>query len=215
MASSDTLRVTVVGRGGHGCAPHRAADPIQAMCAMVTTLQTFVTRELDVFDPAVITVGRIQGGTAGNIIPETASFEATVRSFSIASRDRLQSRLPALCQDIARAHGVRAEALFDPGYPATTNDERETVRAMATAAELLGDEAVQTLPAPLTGSEDFSRVLNEVPGAMLLLGATAPGQDPMTAPPNHSPQAHFEESVLVPGATLYSELALGRLAVSE
>ncbi len=106
MSAADVLRVTVLGRGGHGSSPHRAADPVQALCAMVTALQVFVTREIDVFDPAVLTVGRIAAGTAHNIIPATAELEATVRSFSAATHERLAERLPQVCRAVALAQGL-------------------------------------------------------------------------------------------------------------
>ena len=211
MAASDTLDVTVVGRGGHGSTPHRAADPVAAACAMVTALQTLVTRRFDVFDPVVITVGAFHAGTWSNIIPGEAVFQATVRSFSRQSRDRLREETLRLVRSIAEAHAVTVNARYVEGYPVTVNDPAEAAFATATAAGLFGADRSRGLANPLPGAEDFSYVLNQVPGAFVLLGACPPGTDPGTAPSNHSPAAVFDDSVLADGTALYAELALRRL----
>ncbi|GAC1572883.1 MAG: M20 family metallopeptidase [Candidatus Dormibacteria bacterium] len=214
MAAADVLRVVVRGPGGHGSAPHRAADPVQAACAMVTALQVFLTRELNVFDPAVLTVGRIAGGTAHNIIPDRAEFDATVRSFSPAVREQLARRLPEVCRGVAAAHGVGLDVEVETLYPPTINDAGEALTALAVAGDLFGADRTLELPNPMPSSEDFSRVLQAVPGAMIFLGATPANRDPKTAPLNHSPEADFTESVLLDGATLYAELAIRRLAAA-
>jgi hippurate hydrolase len=212
LAASDTLEVTVRGQGGHGSMPHRAADPVPAACAMVTALQTLVTRRFDVFDPVVITVGAFHAGTWSNIIPDTAVFQATVRSFSRQSRERLREETVRLVRSVAEAHGVTVDAGYVEGYPVTVNDPAEAAFATATAADLFGADRSRVLANPLPGAEDFSYVLNQVPGAFVLLGACPPGTDPRTAPSNHSPAAVFDDSVLADGTALYAELALRRLA---
>ena len=212
LAASDTLAVTVRGRGGHGSMPHRAADPVPAACAMVTALQTLVTRRFDVFDPVVITVGAFHAGTWSNIIPDQAVFEATVRSYSPRARERLRAETLRLVRGVAEAHGVRADAEYVDGYPVTVNDPAEAAFATATAADLFGPGRARVLANPVSGAEDFSYVLNEVPGAFVLLGACPPGTDPRTAPSNHSPGAVFDDSVLPDGTAFYAELALRRLA---
>jgi hippurate hydrolase len=212
MAAVDTLHVTVRGVGGHGSAPHRAKDPVLAAAAMVTALQLAVTREFDVFDPVVVTTGSLQAGTAHNVIPDEARFAATVRSFTEAARAKLQEVLPRVCHGIALAHGVEVDVELQPLFPATVNDVTEAQWALELGRERLGDERVVELPNPVTGSEDFSRFLEAVPGAMLFLGATPHGCDPATAPYNHAPEADFDESVLVPGAELLAALASERLS---
>jgi hippurate hydrolase len=212
LAAAEVLEVTVRGHGGHGSQPHLAADPIPVACEMVTALQTLVTRKFDVFDPVVITVGSFHAGTTDNVIPDEASFLATVRSFSPAARDRLQASALALLGGIASAHGVTVSASFGDGYPVTVNDDAETRFAARVAAEVLGEERCLAQPSPLTGAEDFSFVLEQVPGAYLMLGACPPGADPATAPNNHAADAVFDDSVLGAGAALYAELALQRLA---
>lgn len=106
LSASAGLFVEVHGAGGHGSTPHLAKDPVPAVAEMVTALQTFVTREIDIFDPAVITVGRLEAGTRRNVIPDRASFDATVRSFSERTHDHLAAALPRLVEGIAHAHGV-------------------------------------------------------------------------------------------------------------
>jgi hippurate hydrolase len=212
MAAADTLHVTVRGRGGHGAQPHHASDPIPAACEIVTALQTMVTRRFDVFDPVVLTVGTFHAGTTDNVIPDEAMFVATVRTFSPASRDLISSASVQLVSQIAAAHGLTAEAEFVPGYPVTTNDQAEYGFAARTVGEVFGDHRFITAPNPLTGSEDFSYVLEQVPGAFIMIGACPAGTDPLTAPYNHSPEAVFDDAVIAEGVALYAELALRRLA---
>jgi metal-dependent amidase/aminoacylase/carboxypeptidase family protein len=171
-----------------------------------------VTRQFDVFDPVVITVGSFHAGTQQNIIAERAVFDATVRSFSPQHQKAVSERAVRLCRGIADAHGLRAEVEWQTLYPVTRNDPDQAAFLADTAAALFGEPAAVLLPNPHTGSEDFSRVLDEVPGAMAFLGATAPGSDPQTAPFNHSPLAVFDEGVLSSGAALYAQLAVDRLA---
>ena len=212
MAAADTLHVTVHGRGGHGSQPHQAADPIPVACEIVLALQTMVTRRFDVFDPVVITVGTFHAGTVDNVIPDDAHFVATVRSFSPEARAAVQAAAPRVAIDIASAHGLTATAEFRDGYPVTVNDGAELVFAEQTVGRVLGDGKYIAAPNPLTGSEDFSYVLDQVPGAFLMLGACRPEVDPFTAPFNHSAEAVFDDAVIPAGTALYAELALRRLA---
>ncbi|MDT4926739.1 MAG: hypothetical protein QOG01_4452 [Pseudonocardiales bacterium] len=212
MSAADVLHVSVVGSGGHASAPHRAQDPIAVAAEIVTALQTLVTRQFDMFDPIVITVGSFHAGSQHNIIPERATFDATVRSFSPAHQQAISERAVRLCRGIAEAHGLRADVEWQTLYPVTINDADQTAFLAATAADLFGEPATVMLPNPHSGSEDFSRVLDAVPGAMAFLGATRPGADPETSPFNHSPLASFDEAVLPSGAALYARLALDRLA---
>jgi amidohydrolase len=212
MAAADTLHVTVHGRGGHGSQPHRAADPIPAACEIVLALQTMVTRRFDVFDPVVITVGTFHAGTTDNVIGDEANFVATVRSFSPEARASVQEAAPKLVREIASAHGLTATAEFRDGYPVTVNDAAEVDFAAGTVSDLLGDGFHITAPNPLTGSEDFSYVLEQIPGAFVMLGACPPDTDAATAPFNHSAEAVFDDAVLPDGTALYAELALRRLA---
>jgi amidohydrolase len=212
MAAAEVLDVTVTGRGGHASQPHTAADPIPVACEMVTALQTMVTRKFDIFDPVVVTVGSFHAGTTDNVIPDQAHFLATVRSFSPAARAHVRETAPALIRDIASAYGLTASAQFTKAYPVTVNDEDEAGFAAAVIAEVLGVERAIPQANPLTGAEDFSYVLERVPGAFVMVGACPPANDPATAPFNHSAEAVFDDSVLPDGAAIHAELALRRLA---
>jgi amidohydrolase len=215
MAACDVLHVTVRGRGGHGSQPHDASDPIPAACAMVTGLQTMVTSLFDVFDPVIVTVCSFHAGSTSNVIPDEARFVATVRSFSAASRDRLKASTVRLVTEIAAAHGVRADADYADGYPVTVNEPGETAFAEQTAISLFGGARFIGMPNPVTASEDFSFVLNQVPGAYLMMGACPADADPATAPFNHAADAVFDDSVLADGAALLAELAIRRLAAED
>jgi amidohydrolase len=212
LAAADQITVTVHGRGGHASQPHRAADPIPAACEMVLALQTMVTRKFDVFDPVVITVGSFHAGTTDNVIPDHATFLATARSYSAASRTVLADLVPALIRDIASAHGLTADAEYATEYPVTINDAAEAAFATATIADVFGPDRGEVAEFPITGAEDFSFVLDEVPGAFVFLGACPPDRNPESAPTNHSALALFDDAALAEGTALYAELALRRLA---
>jgi hippurate hydrolase len=212
LAAADQITVTVRGRGGHASTPHRAADPIPAACEIVLALQTMVTRKFDVFDPVVVTVGSFHAGTTDNVIPDEARFLATARSYSAESRSLLAELVPALVRDIAGAHGLTADAQYAAEYPVTVNDAAEAAFAASVIGEVFGPGRGETADFPITGAEDFSFVLEQVPGAFVMLGACPPDRDPETAPTNHSATAVFDDAALAEGAALYAELALRRLA---
>jgi hippurate hydrolase len=210
LAAADTLEVTVHGTGGHGSQPHLAADPIPAACEIVTALQALVTRRFDVFDPVVITVGRFHAGTASNVIPDEARLAASIRSFSPGARARVMDAAPRVARDVASAYGLSATAEFTDGYPVTVNDAAEVTFAEGVVADLFDGQRYVRMPDPHTGSEDFSFVLDQVPGAFLMLGACPPDADPAAAPNNHSAEAVFDDAVLADGTALLAELALRR-----
>jgi hippurate hydrolase len=209
MAASDSLAVTVRGSGGHGSMPHRAKDPVPAACEMVLALQTMVTRRFDIHDPVVVTVGQFHAGTAENVIPGEASFGATLRSFTRESHARIKDEVVAVVRGIAAAHGLTADIDFGPmGYPVTVNHEDAVDHVARTVREVLGEERFVPQPRPGAGAEDFSHVLEQVPGAMIMLGACPADRDLVRAPANHSPEAVFDDTVLADGAAVYAELAL-------
>jgi amidohydrolase len=210
MASSDGLMVTVNGTGGHGSAPHRAQDPVSVAAEMVVALQTMVTRQFDVFDPVVVTVGSFHGGTRRNIIPQQATFEATVRTFSVAARERIAASSVRLCESIAAAYGMSADVHYNTEYPPTVNDAVQAEFATGVVADVFGEDRFQPLHNPDAGAEDFSRVLNEVPGCYLFLGSS-PADDYDAAQDNHSPLAAFDDSVMADGALLHASLAVRAL----
>ncbi|WP_032405155.1 M20 metallopeptidase family protein [Rhodococcoides fascians] len=211
LAASYRLSVTVRGEGGHGSSPSTARDPVTAMAEMITSMQTMVTRTFDVFDPVVVTVAHVRAGVRHNIIPDDATFEATVRCYSARTYDAVPTALRRVLEGVATAHRVDVDVSVTAEFPMTVNDIDETGFGAATIAELLGEERYETAAHPLSGSEDFSYVLQEVPGAFIGLGACMPDNDPADAPMNHSPRAEFDDSVLVDAATVYAGLAIARL----
>ncbi len=211
MASSDVLRVTVTGQGGHASAPQNAVDPVPAAAAMVGALQTMITRTLNIFDPAVLTVTRISAGTTSNIIPETAELEGTIRTLSEHTRVKAHEETRRVCEHVAAAYGCAATVVIEHGYPMTVNDDKVTPQVIELARRVLGDRHAELMPDPLMGAEDFSYVLAQVPGTIAFLGACPTGQDPDTAAPNHSNRAVFDESAMVHGVALYAGFALQAL----
>lgn len=212
MAAADEMHVRVTGAGGHGSQPHLAKDPIPAACELVTALQTFATRAFDVFDPVVITVGSFNSGTAANVIPDEVRLGLTIRSFSPDARARVTAGVRDLVNGIATAHGLTAHVDYANGYPVTVNDPAEAEFAAATVQDLYGPDRFHWAPNPITAAEDFSFVLEEVPGAFVFLGACPPDRDPHTVPFNHAATATFDDAVLADGSTLLAELALRRLS---
>jgi amidohydrolase len=211
MAAADTIRVTVNGRGGHASAPHDALDPVPAAAAMVGALQTALTRRVDTHQPAVLTVARIVAGTTNNIIPETAVLEGTMRTLSEQTRTIVREEVHRVCHHTALAHGCSALVEIQTGYPVTVNDDGAAARLAALGMALLGDARVAAMPSPIMGAEDFSYVLQQVPGALAFLGACPRGTDPATAPPNHSNRVVFDEEAMATGVALYAGLAIDAL----
>ena len=211
MAATDVIRITVRGRGGHASAPHTSLDPIAVAAEIVLALQAMVTRRIDVFDPAVVTIAQITAGTTNNIIPESAFLFGTIRSVSEATRTEVRAGVQRVAEGIAAAHGASADVDLEPGYPVTINDDAFTAFVQETARELIGDVRVVELKAPIMGAEDFSYVLQQVPGAMAFLGARPAGEDPATAPQNHSNLVVFDEAALPVGVALYAAVAIRHL----
>ncbi|SEJ11540.1 M20 metallopeptidase family protein [Demequina mangrovi] len=213
MAGAATLHVTVNGRGGHGSQPQHALDPVPAAAETVLALQSFVTRSFDAFDPVVLTVTRMSTGEGAiNVIPEQVELGATVRFMSAASLATLKEGLPRVAEGVATTHGLTADVRFEEYYPATVNDAAETAFTVETLAGVFGEQRIMTMPAPVMGSEDFSFVLDEVPGTFLMLMASPPDIDPATAEFNHSPRVLFDDAVLGDQAAALATLAFARTA---
>jgi amidohydrolase len=211
MAAADVLRVRVTGRGGHASAPHDALDPVPATAAMVGALQTALTRRVDAQHAAVLTIAKIVAGTTNNVIPEFAVMEGTLRTLSEPVRTLLHDEIRRVCRHTALAYGCSAAVEIEPGYPVTVNDDAATRRVTEVAGAVLGRNRVAAMPAPIMGAEDFSYVLQKVPGALAFLGACPPRADPAAAPPNHSNRVVFDESAMPTGAALYAALAVDAL----
>ena len=201
-------------RQGHASAPHQTHDPVPVACEIVGALQMMITRRIDVFDPSVVTVAKIWAGTANNVIPETAYLEGTIRTFSETTRRQVHDGIRRVAEGIAAAHGMTATAEVIDGFPVTVNDDDAADFALGVAGHLLGDDHTLRMPNPVMGAEDFSYVLNRLPGAMLFLGGTPADRDPRAAAPNHSPHVYFDEAAMATGIATYSALALETLAAA-
>jgi hippurate hydrolase len=212
MAAADQWRMTVRGRGGHASMPHSAADPVPVAAEIVLALQSMVTRRVDVFDPAVVTVAHIAAGSRDNVIPEIAFLEGTIRTLSAERRRDVVAAVERVATHVAAAHEMTLVFEHMAGYPVTVNDPGAAAQVLETATALLGERAAALMPAPVMGAEDFSYVLEKVPGAMAFLGACPPGLDPATAPANHSNLVVFDEEPLPAGVALYAQMALQALA---
>jgi hippurate hydrolase len=208
LASADRIVATVRGRGGHASAPHLALDPIPVAAELVLALQSAVTRSIDVFDPAVLTIARISGGTTNNIIPESVEIEGTIRTVSSETRLAMADLVHRVASGVAAAHGAIIDVGIVPGYPVTMCDPTVTARIRALAVDLVGEDRVDDLAHPIMGAEDFSYVIERVPGMMAFVGARPDGLDPATAPQNHSNLVEFDEAAMAVGVALYAAAAL-------
>jgi amidohydrolase len=211
MAAADTMFITVKGRGGHASEPYRALDPIPIACEIVQALQTMITRRIDVFDPAVVTVGKITAGTVDNIIPEIAEIAGTIRTVSERTRRAVHDGIRRVAEGIAAAHDAEVMVELVDGYPVTINDKTQADVALDLANELVGADKVMRLPNPIMGAEDFSYVLQQIPGAMVFLGGTPTDRNLATAAPNHSNHVVFDEDAMVTGTAMYAAMALNHL----
>ncbi len=209
MASADELRIVVRGRGGHASMPHLALDPVPVACEIVQAIQTMVTRRVDVFDPAVVTIGSIRAGTTNNVIPETAVLQGTVRTVSEVARRKVLDGVRRVAEHVAAAHDAEADVVVLEGYPVTVNDHDAAMSAAGVARDLLGERAVIIQPTPVMGAEDFSYVLQRVPGAMVFLGVHPGGSGPVA--PNHSNRMVIDEGPMAAGAALYAAVAVRHL----
>lgn len=211
MASADSMIITVTGRGGHASQPHAALDPIPIACEIVQALQTMVTRTIDVFDPSVVTVGRITAGTTSNVIPESAEIEGTIRAVSERTRAKVRDGIRRVAEGVAAAHDAQVEVSFHDGYPVTVNNNEAAKFSLGVARELLGNNAVVEMPNPVMGAEDFSYVLNRIPGSMMFLGGTPHDRDFTKAASNHSNRVYFDEAAMVDGMAVYAAMAMKHL----
>jgi amidohydrolase len=208
LASSDTFTIVVHGRGGHASAPHMAADPVPVACEIVMALQSFVTRSINLFEPGVVTVGKIEAGTTNNIIPETATLTGTVRTLAPKTRTQILEGLERVSRGIAEAHGVTARVHIKEGYPVTVNDADFARFVIDVGQRLVGPDRAPEQSAPQMAAEDFSYVLEKVPGVMMSLGTQPPGYAEGGAPNAHSNRYLLEEEAMVTGMAMYAAVAI-------
>ena len=207
MAGAGVFRIIIKGRAGHPAEPHHALDPIPIASEVVLALQTYVTRRVKAFEPAVVTVTAIQAGSHEvGAIPETATLTGTIRAVSEETLDRLYKAVRELAVNIASAHGAEAEVRVDPGYPPVVNDPDVVETVGEVSRGLLGKDHFRLLPTPIMPSEDFSYILQRVPGAMAFLGARPEGQGPVADV--HSPHMILNEDAMAVGVALHAAMAL-------
>jgi hippurate hydrolase len=205
LAAGDVLSIDLAGKGGHASMPHLALDPIPVASEIVLALQSLVTRRVDAFDPVVLTVSKISAGTAANVIPEAASLLGTIRSVSEKARREVHAGVRRVVAGVAAAHAVEAKVHIVDGYPVTVNDGEFVGFACDVARALVGEASVRELRAPLMGAEDFSYILQRVPGAIVFVGARPAEGD---AAPLHSNRMRLDESALATGIALHASVAL-------
>ena len=203
LASTDTLNARIIGKGGHAAMPHDAIDPVPVAAEVVLALQSEVARRTPVTtDPIVLSITSIHAGTTHNVLPGEVELLGTLRTLSPAGRARGRASFERICTHVALAHGCTAEVEIEPGYPATINDPR----AVALIRALAGDSYIEA-PAPSMGGEDFSYVLERIPGCMAFLGV-APGEgDPLGRAPLHNPAMMVDEAAMPRGVALHCAFA--------
>ncbi|MEM1352814.1 MAG: M20 aminoacylase family protein [Pseudomonadota bacterium] len=199
MAAADTFHIHLTGKGGHAARPHACVDPVVAACSLVQALQTIVSRNRDPMDSLVVSVTQIHTGTTDNVIPETVFINGTVRTFSKEVQAMTFKRMEEIVEGHAATFGLEAKVEVDYGYPPTVNDAEKAGFAAQVAAEIAGEAAVHDSIAPVMGAEDFSYMLEERPGAYLMLGQ---GE---TAGVHH-PKYNFDDEIAPIGASFFARL---------
>jgi amidohydrolase len=207
LAAADQIEIVVEGKGGHASLPHETLDPVPVACEIVMALQAMVTRKFNAHDPVIVTIAKIDAGSAHNVIPDRAVLKGTMRSLSPANRQRLRDEVRRLAAGIAGAHDMEARVEVLEGFPVTICDPHAVDFGEATARELFGEAAFLRLPAPIMGAEDFAYVLEKVPGAMFFLGVSRAGDDWANCCGIHSTRMMIDESVMPQGAALLAGLA--------
>ena len=206
LASTDEIRVTIKGVQSHGAYPHYSRDTIVTAAQCINLLQTVVSRNVDPLQACVVTIGKIEGGTATNIIPERTSFIGTIRALTPEVRALARERVRTICEQTAAAMGCTAEVELNEGYPVTFNDPALTERFMAVARGALGAERVQTLANPVMGGEDFSYYGKHAPAVFFCLGMKP--KERATYPTVHQPDFDFNDDALPVGVEMFCRLAV-------
>lgn len=213
MAAAGGFIATFKGSGGHGSMPWLSRDPISPMAQSIATLQTAINKRLDVFDDVVVNVGWVKAGDdhTENVIPEVASFGATVRTFSENHSELIRAVVADVLEGQAKAFGVEVRIEWLPASKVLMNDADSVLRSRKVIAELFGEGRYLDMPNPIPGGEDFASVLDEIPGSFIFMGAAPDGVDPRTAPSNHSNKAVFDDDVLPLGAAFLAAMAIDTL----
>jgi hippurate hydrolase len=203
MAASDELTITIQGVGCHAAWPQNGRDPIVAASHVIQAIQSVVAREVDPLDNAVISITRVQGGDAYNVVPERVELWGTIRTFREATRTRLIRRIEEVVQGVGLAQGITGSVKVSAGYPATINTAREAQLGADAAAEIVGDAKVDRAPEPCMGSEDFAFMLNRRPGSYIWMGT---GSDARPSHQLHSPHYDFNDDAIPLGVSYWVRL---------
>ncbi|GDX07251.1 M20 aminoacylase family protein [Buttiauxella sp. A111] len=204
MASADTVKITIKGYGGHGAYPQRTVDPIVTGAALITALQTIVSRNVTPGETAIVTVGTFQSGIASNVIPDSAVMELTVRAMKPEIRDLLIKRIEELADLTTKSFGASCDVEVYDSYPVLINDDEQTTFARELAIDFFGKDAVLDKVLPSTGSEDFAFMLQERPGSYFLLGNGEKGDKGGCMV--HNPGYDFNDDIISTGASFFSRL---------
>jgi amidohydrolase len=209
MAASDQLNIKVTGKQTHGAQPWGGVDPVVVSSQIVLGLQTIASRQINVTrQPAIITIGMIQGGNRGNIIPDSVIMQGTVRTFDEEMRKDIKLRIRRTVEMIAQSAGAAATVDFGTGNnPVTYNDPSLTDKMLPTLRRVVGTANVRE-GALSTPAEDFALYQQRIPGLFVFLGIVPKDQDPATAPRNHSPFFFADEAALPVGIRVMANLAL-------
>jgi len=205
MASYDRFDLTVTGKGSHGAMPHQGVDPVVIAAQIVTNLQTIASRNMDPMKSLVVSVTQIHGGDAYNVIPEEVTLAGTVRSFVPEVQDLAEARIGQIARTIANAHNAEAHLVYRRGYPPTVNADANIDIAARVGATISAD--INTNLTPVMGSEDFAFMLQEKPGAYIMIGAG-------DGPPVHNPAYDFNDALLPVGATYFVNLVADQLGTA-
>lgn len=207
LASTDEIRVAIRGTQAHGAYPHYSKDTIVCAAHVIVALQTVVSRNIGPLDSVVVTIGKVEGGTATNIIPERTSFIGTIRALTPQTRALARTRVREVCEGIATALGCRAEVELNEGYPVTHNDGPLTEEFFRIARSALGPERVQTMLCPTMGGEDFSYYGQHAAAVFFCLGLRKPGPAGETFATLHQPDFDFNDEAMPTGIEIFCRLA--------
>lgn len=209
MASVDRFYIKVFGKGGHGASPHECIDPVIIACEIVTSLQKIVSREINPVNPAVLSIGKISGGAAFNIIPEVVILEGTVRTLNDNDRMYVEKRIREIVKSITEANRGDYQIEYINAYPVLINDDEMTDKLGKSAAKIVGTDNVIELSNPVMGAEDMSYYLREIPGAFFYLGSNNP--DKGIIYPHHNSKFNIDEDVLWKGTAVFLQTVLDYL----
>lgn len=203
-ASSDSIEITIEGKGGHGAAPHLSIDPVYVASQFVVAVQQVVSRNIDPIEPAVVTIGAIHGGTTHNVIPSRVQLMGTVRAFDADVRAKMAERIERVLRGICESSGATYTFEYLWRYPVTSNDAEQTRYVRALAERVAGAEHVADVP-KLMGAEDFSFFAERVPACFFTIGSNG---GPDSAWPHHHARFDIDESALPTGVRMMIALAL-------